>query len=142
MSEIRPHPGDIVSVGKFKLKKDVQIFDLSDRQFLNFYLSDEKLDEYMKLNTLSELMHKTVPPTQRERYSITQLIADCVRQLGFDGILFNSSVSLGYNMVLFDPNNIGYINEEAGVLEIEEVTYRYKNKKIIDDTTEIKEFPW
>jgi len=125
ISEIRPHPGDIISIGKFNLKKELKVFDLTDMQFINYYESDKKLAEFKQLSTLCELMNKVIPPSERDLYSITQLIADSARLLGFEGILFNSSVGEGYNLVLFDPNNVEYTFEEAGVVEVDSVKYNY-----------------
>lgn len=42
ISEMRPHPGDVVSIGKFIVDKGLKIFDLSEVQFLNYFESDKK----------------------------------------------------------------------------------------------------
>lgn len=136
VAEIRPHPGDILSIGKFILKKQIKVFDLTDQQFTNYYESDKKLDEFKRLSTLCELMNKVIPPSERDLYSITQLIADCARLLEFEGILFNSSVGDGYNLVLFDPTNVEYTFDDAEAVEIEAVKYDYfprEWEKNIDD---------
>jgi hypothetical protein len=125
VAEIRPHPGDIVSLAQFELQQDVKVYDLSDKQFINYYLTDKKLDDYKRLNTLSEMIHRVVPPASRQQYSITQLIADCVRNSGFDGIYFNSSVGKGYNLVLFDPQVASYIDKGNNVIRIDDVSYQY-----------------
>nr|WP_288808726.1 RES family NAD+ phosphorylase [uncultured Sphingobacterium sp.] len=138
ISEIRPHPGDFVSIGKFILNKDCLIFDLSERQFLNFYLSDEKLDGFKQLNTLTELLQKVIPPSERQGYNITQLIADCIRKLDFDGILFPSSVGEGENLVLFNPTNMDYTFDEAEVVEVSEVKYQYHQRDWKKDISDIE----
>lgn len=129
ISEIRPHPGDKVSIGQFILKNDINVFDLSDKQFLNYYETDKKLDEFKTLSTLCELMNKVVPPSERDFYSITQLIADCARILNFDGILFNSSVGEGSNLVIFDPAQVEYTFENAEVVEVDDVKYNYSSRE-------------
>ncbi len=138
VSEIRPHPGDIVSIGKFVSNKDLLIFDLTEKSFLNFYDSDKKLDAFKKLNTITELMQKTIPPSERLNYNITQLIADCIRQLNFDGILFPSSVGNGSNLVVFNPRTMDYTYDEAEVIEVKEVKYEYINRKWKKDINEIE----
>lgn len=138
ISEIRPHPGDFVSIGKFIFNKDCLIFDLTERSFLDFYISDEKLDNFMQLNTLTELLQKVVPPSERQAYNITQLIADCIRKLDFDGILFPSSVGKGENLVLFNPKNMDYTFDEAEVVEVNEVKYEYCQKEWKKNISEIK----
>jgi RES domain-containing protein len=129
ISEVRPHPGDIVSVGKFVLNKDLLIYDLTEILFLNFYKSDKELDEFKPLNTFTELMQKVIPPSERQSYSITQLIADCIRQLNFDGILFPSSVGDGQNLVVFNPVNMSYTFDNAEVVEVNRVEYNYSQRK-------------
>lgn len=138
ISEIRPHPGDFVSIGKFILNKDCLIFDLTEIQFLNFYICDEKLDGFKQLNTLTELLQKVIPPSERQAYNITQLIADCIRKLDFDGILFPSSVGQGDNLVLFNPTNMDYTFDDAEVVEVSEVKYEYHQRNWKKDISEIE----
>jgi hypothetical protein len=133
ISEIRPHPGDRVSIGKFTLQKDAKIFDLSESQLLHFYSSDKCLDSYIPLHTLSTLLNKVISPDERKQYSITQLIADCIRQLGFDGISFSSTVGDGTNFVFFEPSIISYTENEASVVEIKQVKYRFDNALLVSD---------
>ena len=97
-------------------KKSAQIFDLTESQLLHFSSSDKELDRYKGFNTLGAFMHKTVTPSDQSHYSITQLIADCVRQLGYDGIEFKSTVGTGHNFVFFDPGILEYIDEDADAI--------------------------
>ncbi|MBP1222337.1 RES family NAD+ phosphorylase [Flavobacterium sp. 1355] len=138
ISEIRPHPGDVVSIGKFIVNKELLIFDLTESQFLNFFQSDESLDKFGKLNTFTELMQKVIPPLERHAYNITQLIADCIRKLNFDGILFPSSVGNGENLVVFNPELMSYTYDEAEVVEIRDVSYEYFQRKWKKDISEIE----
>ncbi|BCG64633.1 MAG: hypothetical protein methR_P2422 [Methyloprofundus sp.] len=131
ISEVRPHPGDIVSLGKFYLTREARAFDLSDSKFLDFYFTDEKLDQYKPLNTLGVFLNRTIPPSERIFYSITQLVSDCIRQLGFDGVLFNSSVGTGKNIVLFDKNIVDEVANQAEIVVINNVKYEYRSKTMI-----------
>lgn len=138
ISEIRPHPGDIVSIGKFLLNKNSIIFDLTESQFLHFYDTDKKLDDFRKLNTLTELLQKVIPPSERQAYNITQLIADCIRKLNFDGILFPSSVGQGHNLVVFNPSIMNYTFQDAEVVEVRQVNYEYFQRKWKEKVSEIE----
>ncbi len=133
ISEVRPHPEDRVSLAKFHLNCDANVFDLSSTQLLNFFHSDEKLDKFMPLNTLGVLINETIPPSERTRYSFTQLIADCIRQLGFEGIAFNSTVGSGKNIVLFDHNKATQDELNAEVVNVKSVSYEYTSEKLIND---------
>ena len=139
ISEIRPHPGDIVSIGKFFTNKELVMFDLTEVQFLKYYQNDKKLDDFKTLNTFTQLMQKVVPPSERQAYNITQLIADCIRKLNFDGILFPSSVGGGSNIVVFSPENMDYTYKDADVVEIKAVNYEHSKRRWVKDISEIEE---
>ncbi len=140
IAEVRPHPGEIVSIGKFLLNKDCVIFDLTETQFLNYYKSDKDLSLFREINTLIELLQKVIPPSQRHAYNITQLIADCITKLNCEGILFPSSVGQGDNLVLFNPKNMDYTFDEAEVVEIHDIKYEYSQKNWKKNVSEIEGF--
>ncbi|MGZ4159362.1 MAG: RES family NAD+ phosphorylase [Neobacillus sp.] len=136
ISEVRPHPGDRVSLAKIKLNSDAKVFDLSSTQLLGFFENDEKLDKFKPLNTLGVLINETIPPSERIRYSITQLIADCIRQLGFEGITFNSTVGDGKNIVLFDQGIASQDDSGAEVVNVASVEYKYRHEKLVNKNDE------
>lgn len=126
ISEVRPHPGDKVSIGCFITIVELKIFNLSKDYLLEYYKSDKLLDEYfLYINSLNNLFQKSIPPSKKNNYSITQLIADSIRKLGFDGILFNSSVGNGNNLVVFYPEKMKYIEEDKNVVVVNKVTYDF-----------------
>lgn len=133
ISEVRPHPGDRVSLAKFLLSREAKVFNLSSTMLLYFFESDEMLDKLKPLNTLGFLINETIPPSERIRYSITQLIADCIRQLGFEGIAFNSTVGNGKNIVLFDQGITSQDESSAEVVNVESVEYKFRNENLVND---------
>ncbi|WFA83955.1 MULTISPECIES: hypothetical protein [Paenibacillus] len=60
----------------------------------------------------------------------------------FDGISFKSSVSNGYNLVLFDANVCKYTSEESDVLLCEEVKYSIRgiNEDVVFDEQDFEEY--
>ncbi|MDR6521203.1 RES family NAD+ phosphorylase [Variovorax atrisoli] len=139
IAEIRPHPGDRVSMGAFRVKRDLRAYDLSQSQLLHYFESDELLDSYISFNTLSILINKTIPPAERSQYSITQLIADCIRQLGFDAMFFVSTVGSGINAVLFNSVDAELIKGEGKTFLIENVEYTFKPEPVVDPAKEYSE---
>jgi RES domain-containing protein len=133
VAEVRPHPADHVTIGKFQLCNNILVFDLLDSKFLSFYRCDKDIDNYKAFNTLGALLNRTIPPSEKEQYSITQLLADCIRQLGFQGILFNSTVGDGKNIVLFNEHEAKQIENAYQVVEVEKVSYSYRRKKMVDN---------
>lgn len=137
IAEIRPHPGDIISIGKFIVNEDLSVFDLTASQFVNYYKSDKDLADYKQLNTFTELLQKVITPSERKSYNITQLLADCIRKLNFDAILFPSSVSNGENLVVFNPEKMQYTYNDAQVVQVNKVGYDYIKRMSIKDINEI-----
>ncbi|ELA8383156.1 RES family NAD+ phosphorylase [Vibrio parahaemolyticus] len=133
ISEVRPHPGDLVSTGKFVLRREVRLFDLSKSLLGHFGFSDELLDQFIPFHTLTILINKVVPPSERQHYSITQLIADCIRQLGFDGIVFSSTVGNGKNLVFFNYSILDFCSDDNEVARIEQVKYDYSSVPLIEE---------
>jgi hypothetical protein len=126
ISEVRPHPGDKVSIGCFIAKGELSVFDISKSYLLEYFHSDKHLDEYFVfMNTINNYFQRSIPPSKKDNYSITQLIADSIRKLGFDGILFNSSVGNGKNIVVFNPDKMEYNEEGNSVVDVEKVEYDF-----------------
>lgn len=88
ISEVRPHPSDIVSIAKFKVKSDLKLFDLSYPHLINYYHCETSLKELRTYATIAKIFNIATPPSQKGRYLVTQLIANAIRQLGYDGIIF------------------------------------------------------
>lgn len=126
ISEIRPHPGDVVSLGSFKARKKLKIFDLTGPNILNYYQSDSRLDELKDYAAISYFFNKSTPPSVEGRYLVTQLIAEGIRRKGYDGIVFISTVGEGKNYVFFNPEDMIYIPSSMKTCEIKEVKYDYK----------------
>ena len=133
VSEVRPHPGDEVSIGKFRLIRNATVCNFSDSQILHFFENDKLLDEFVHLNTINLFMNKTVTPSGREHYTITQLIADCIRQMGYDGVMFNSTVGKGTNITLFYPEYVQYVENDSEVWIVDSVKYQYTSLPLISD---------
>ncbi|MBB5511141.1 RES family NAD+ phosphorylase [Paraburkholderia atlantica] len=139
VAEIRPHPGERVSIGAFRIVRDLRAYDLSRSQLLHYFESDKFLDAYVPFNTLSILINKTITPAERSQYSITQLIADCIRQLGFDAVLFESTVGSGTNAVLFNSGDAKLLPEEGKVFLINKVEYSFVPEQTINSREEYVE---
>lgn len=139
ISEVRPHPSDIVSIGKFVAIKKIRAFDLSTPHLMDFYLTDDSLKQLSDYVALANVFNTATPPSLEGRYVITQLISDCIRQVGYEGIVFSSTVGDGKNLVIFDPSKLHYIPNSQEACEIKSVKYDFSVKGIIgrDDTYEV-----
>lgn len=121
-AEVRPHPGHFLSVGEFGSVEDLRIATF-EADIMEFAGSEHDLDLFHFIHSTDETMALPVVPGNAGRYSITQLIAECVRQKGFDGVSFKSSVGPGQNLCVFKPRLFNQIEGSATVQEVKSLEY-------------------
>lgn len=131
ISEVRPHPSDIVSIAKFTTKSNLKLFDLSYPHLINYYHCETSLKKLRTYATIAKIFNVATPPSQKGRYLVTQLIANAIRQLGYDGIIFSSTVGTGKNIVIFTPEKASVIEGSEYVVNISSVSYKYKEERVI-----------
>ncbi|RLO25823.1 hypothetical protein CLM69_24310 [Serratia marcescens] len=131
ISEVRPHPSDIVSLAKFNAKSNLKLFDLSYPHLINYYHCETSLKELRTYATIANIFNIATPPSQKGRYLVTQLIANAIRQLGYDGIIFSSTVGNGKNIVVFTPEKASVVEGSEHVVNIKNVSYDYVAENVI-----------
>jgi hypothetical protein len=127
IAEIRPHPGEYISVGQFKATRELKVADFSNIDIYNFYKSDKTLDDFVFFINLNKLFSAKISPDNRNDYAITQFFSDVARQLGYDGLSFISSVGKGVNLTIFDPDLFEYVCGSAEILSVEGLYYQFKD---------------
>lgn len=125
LSEVRPHPGHHVSVGAFECDRILRIADFNAISIRDFSGSDQTLGQFLLLKSIDELFSLPVLPEERDKYSLTQLLSDALRHLGFDGIGYRSSVGPGVNVAAFDPGCFRYLADSSKVVRINRLQYDY-----------------
>lgn len=125
INEVRPHPGHLVSTGQFRSTSPLSVADFSSVRIEEFTGSDTDLQEYWLLHSIDRAFGVPVPPEERARYMVTQLLTDTLRHLGFDGVAYRSSVGNGINVAVFDPRPFGYVADSARIVRIERVDYQH-----------------
>ena len=112
IAEIRPHPGQYVSVGEFSLPLTLSLVDLRQprKTVSPFNLPSETavaqlLGDISFLEDLGqELTKPVVPHATAIDYIPSQYLCEFVKRCGYDGVLYNSSVNIGCNVALFSPD--------------------------------------
>lgn len=139
VAEVRPHPGEFVSLGAFKLKKNLTIADLSQHQLTNLFRSNKELEKLEIIINMETAFATAAPPSNRQLYSLTQFLSEVLRGLGFEGVKFRSTVGNGDNLVIFDPDVAEWIPNSSSVVEINRVVYEHETRKLFDpeDTYDI-----
>lgn len=122
-AEIRPHPSHQLSVGQYRSLRPLRLANL-EADIAAFATSDTQLDLYAFVYAADQAMSLPVRPEQSGRYSITQLIADVLRQRGFDGVAFKSSLNDGgRNVCVFQPKDFDYVTGSAVVQKVKSLRY-------------------
>lgn len=136
IAEVRPHPGDLVSVAEFAIAKEQTVADLTQHDLLMFFNSDRELELLELVIAVEKALATAAPPSNRHLYSLTQFLADVFRTMGFDGIAFKSTVGAGTNLVLFEPTAATWINGSSKVVEINRVSYQHSQKALFDASSD------
>lgn len=125
IAEIRPHPGEFVSVGSFTASRDISIADFSKHDLGRLFADDQELDLLRLIISVENAFAAMAPPSNRQVYSLTQFLAEVFRRMGFEGIRFRSTVGPGINLVIFDPTLVAWNADSARAVKVESVTYKH-----------------
>jgi hypothetical protein len=128
-SEVRPHPGHFLSVGQFESISDLKIASF-DVDIMHFARNEKELDLFHFVHSTGETMAQPVLPGDSWRYSVTQLIAECLRQMRFDGVSYNSSIAEGQNLCVFTPESFVQVDGSVIVLEVKSLSYCLKESSM------------
>lgn len=126
ITEIRPHPGENVSVASFKITSDLKLADLRwPKQTISPFeigieseivLLRRDIDFLCHLGT--ELTKTVIPRVAHLEYLPSQYICEFIKHCGFDGVLYRSSLNdSGMNISLFNDDNVTVKDVEAYNIE-------------------------
>jgi hypothetical protein len=71
-------------------------------------------------------------PEDEMRYSITQLVADAVRNADYNGVTFRSSVAAGQNLCVFSPEDLAFVDGSSMVAEVTKLVYTTSPAAMVD----------
>lgn len=111
VAEIRPHTGETVCVAEFLLDEGLQLIDLRDpRRLISpfVYAVEDQIAEIRSNVPLlerlgQELTKPVVPHRAAIDYVPSQYLCEFIKKTRWDGVIYSSSVSDGFNLALFDP---------------------------------------
>lgn len=118
VSEMKLEKQQVCSIGKFKCIKDCDYFDLTNKNENNFF------------NVVKNIMLQPIHTGIRYKYLITQFIADIIRDLGFYGIIYDSTQGSGENLVCFNKEDFEFIDYSDQMYQITDIKYTVQK---IDD---------
>jgi len=107
IAESRAGRSEAISVGTFKVKRDLLVVDcsLQTDELPAFYFK-EPAPKKRTIAVWRDIDRAFSQPINRSDeaadYAPTQILAELFKRNGFDGIVFRSSLAAGHNVVLFD----------------------------------------
>jgi len=111
VAEIKLEVHQYCSIGEFLCKTSFSCLDLTN-------CGESIFIEELK-NILLQPIHKEI----EYKYLITQFLAEIIKNIGFDGIVYESTQSDGLNVVCFYPNNFKFIPYSDKIIKATKITY-------------------
>lgn len=100
LAERRPGKRQSISIAEVELIKEIRVFEFKYEHSGIFQTDIEQIYHDMAFE-----FYRTVHKDKEKEYLITQYIAQKIRELGFDGIKYSSSLSeSGMNLAIFNPS--------------------------------------
>lgn len=128
MSEVRPWMGSYVSVGQFKILKDINLVDLSVHQQLGPVYLEEPDASGKESAVWAHIDRAFSEPVSLEEstteYAPTQVLSELFRHHGYDGLVYKSLLGEGYNVALFDLGAADLVN--CFLHQVESISYKFK----------------
>lgn len=123
---------DFVSIGEFRLNEDITLINLHETDLYDPMLLADKdmLKDFIILYPFVSRLEKEISKPNRRTdneldYLPTQYLSEFIKSLGFDGVIYKSSVNpKGHNLAIFNPHKFECI--KSYVHEIEDVTFGHK----------------
>ena len=124
--EIRARDKDYVSIGKFEQKKELRLVDFTKIDDVGpFSFSESNMTWFsINISIIQKIENEISKPMRRFDskldYLPTQYLCDCIKDLGYDGIVFNSTLTPnGVNYAIFDESYFSckskYVKEIVGI---------------------------
>lgn len=121
INEVRPFPGDKVSVGKFKPTKKLNLFYLYNHDILGNSDSYESIMQLEKIAALNNYFSRPTGSDGKSIYVVTQMFVEALALKGYDGIAFESSFTKKINYTIFNPSDFEYIDNSSKVYDINNI---------------------
>ena len=120
VAEVRPWVGSYVSLAQFKLARRCKVVDCRSTKS-----ADLDKDQAALWSDIAYAFSEPVSPEEPHlEYVPTQVLAETFRSQGFDGIQYESLLSKGTNIALFDTTSAELIN--CGLHKVQTVSFEFE----------------
>ncbi|WP_040550745.1 RES family NAD+ phosphorylase [Pyramidobacter piscolens] len=129
--EIRAGVYDFVTVGRFKLQKDIEVINLAGidhiSPFIGIDYGFDFIQYAMNIEHLKMISQEIAKPLRNDNaldYLPTQYISDYIRSRGYDGIEYISTMCKnGANLAVFNPSLFKCTG--TSVYDVKSISYSY-----------------
>jgi hypothetical protein len=135
--EVRPNPGDKVSIAQFRVNKGLEIANLFDLDFISLSQDEDMAAILNGIATLSKMFSEPVGSSGKHLYLPTQLFCERLIRNGINGICYKSSFTGDRNVALFGTNSASFIQKSSRLFDVKsiEVTYAKRGQNVQPDTS-------
>ena len=144
VSEVKPYINDIVTVGKFIVNNELSVIDLRNPQIGSPFKYGEELGYYIEnLSLLKSLDSELSRPVNASRneldYLPTQYLCELIKSKDYDGLIYNSFLGDGYNILIYNDNKLKCI--ETWTVEVKNIKHEYQkvDHRLLDLDEEIRD---
>jgi hypothetical protein len=134
LAEVRPEVANKVSVGEFRLNRDLNIVRLQDQSFFEIDSYLEQIRLYLLNFVLhSEFAEPIASDSKYFEYIPTQFVAELAKHIGIDGFEYKSTLTTGTNYCFFNPEDLSYVDGSGRLLKITESNVSFSNVTFAHD---------
>jgi len=129
LCEVRAWKGAAVALARMRVQRQVSIVNLLESVTVESPFFEEFLAWKVELAALfhrlaEELSRPVMPHEEKDLYRSTQYLCDCIKEAGYGGVAFPSSMGLGFNVVTFDSQAAQPI--DVKYVRVNEIRVRFK----------------
>ena len=129
IAEVRPVKNAQISVSKVSLLGDIKVVDFSGQLYVPSPFAMRNLRQELErthlLKQIGECFAMPIDPASTDiEYVPTQFISEYIKNLGYDGFVFQSSLGSGLNYVIFDPKKAEV--QEANLYRVKDIQYIFE----------------
>lgn len=126
ITEVRATKGDVVSVGKFQPKNNLNIFNLAFPDLLACSQLKDPLHTLASIASLNNIFSRPTGSSNKNIYLPTQLFVEKLVSEKYDGICFKSSFTGKINFVIFEPEKAPFISNSSKLFYVNSLKCKFE----------------
>ncbi|MCX5674682.1 MAG: RES family NAD+ phosphorylase [Planctomycetota bacterium] len=129
LAEVRPWIGSLISVGKFRVKRDLTIVNCTTDEKSRRLFTQEPAAQQRETAVWYDIDEAFARPVDLSDdgadYVPTQVLAELFKVNGYDGVAYRSSLGKGHNIALFDLNMADLVHRNRMLFEVKCISFDF-----------------